>query len=332
MRHIKTPAGEVHDLRFSPDGESIYFVSWEPYESSVGPSDFGDVSNTPGLSGLQGLFDLASRASTFRCHLFQHAYRIDVRSGEVTGKWSFSGSEVAIITPDLRSVYHSVSVAVAGGELDLRRLDLITGANVRVYEANYPYPSKVAFTPNGHILAIAGSFTARDDRYYVHRLDVWHRTELDPLPTEADRLAYSPDGNFLALANRTSVQVWRGKTIAEQWAEPAVVLAWSLDGQLAWGHLERFAVVRPGSGEPLRAWNGGERDPCSAIAFSSNNRQVLTGSYRGICAFHDAVAGRQTGAFDWGIGKIHSVCFAPDGLTCAACGEKGQVVVWDVDT
>src|SRR5688500_6948423 len=114
MRHIKTPAGEVDSLRFSPDGESIYFLSWEPYESYVGPSDFGDVSNIPALSSLQGLFDLAGRADTFRCHLYQHAYRLGTRSGEITGKWSFSGSEVAIFTPDLHSVYHSVSVAVAG--------------------------------------------------------------------------------------------------------------------------------------------------------------------------------------------------------------------------
>lgn len=333
MRHIKTPAGEVCDLRFSPDGESVYFVSWEPYESSIGPSDFGDISTIPAFSGLQGLFELASQPSTFRYHLYQHAYRLDVRSGEITGKWSFSGSEVAIFTPDLRSIYHSVSVAVAGGELDLRRLDLVTGKEERVYDANVPYPHDFAFTPNGHLLAIYGHHYAGDGRYCVHRLDVWHRTELDPIPFDAHCLAYSPDGRFLATGNRSDgLRLWRGKTIAEQWAEPAAVLAWSPDGHLTWGLEERLAVARPESGEPLRVWNVREVGHFFALAFSPDNRRLLAGTDRGVCAFHDALAGQQTAAFEWGIGPIHSVAFAPDGLTCAAGGEKGQVVVWDVDT
>jgi hypothetical protein len=28
---------------------------------------------------------------------------------------------------------------------------------------------------------------------------------------------------------------------------------------------------------------------------------------------------------------LYSVCFAPDGLTCAAGGENDKVMLWDVD-
>ena len=34
---------------------------------------------------------------------------------------------------------------------------------------------------------------------------------------------------------------------------------------------------------------------------------------------------------EWKIGPLRSVCFAPDGLRCAAGSETGQVVVWDLD-
>ncbi len=41
-------------------------------------------------------------------------------------------------------------------------------------------------------------------------------------------------------------------------------------------------------------------------------------------------AGEPAGAYDWEVGRLAAVAFAPDGMTCAAGSEDGQVVVWDV--
>ena len=47
--------------------------------------------------------------------------------------------------------------------------------------------------------------------------------------------------------------------------------------------------------------------------------------------FYDTETWQMTQAFDWGIGRLRSVAFSPDGMLAAAGGDKGKVVVWDVD-
>ena len=44
----------------------------------------------------------------------------------------------------------------------------------------------------------------------------------------------------------------------------------------------------------------------------------------------DVAARREQAAFDWEIGPVCTVAFAPDGMTAAAAGLARQVVVWDV--
>lgn len=296
MRRFSFQAGEVRSLRFAADGRSLYALAKES-------------------GGL---------------HLFRRVCRIATLSGGVLNEWSLSGSEVAIFTPDLRSVYHSVSVAVAGGELDLRCLDLSSGRDRVAYESHVPYPSCVSFTPNGHILAIGGQHYSGDGFDYVHRLDVWHCTELEPVRTDVRALAYSPNGRFLAVGGFKTIQVWDGRTPTAQWAGRADVIAWATEGRFAWIEPQSLTIASSTSAEAPATMNP-QHGGFSALAFSACGRFLATGTDCGIASVHDAVTGDVRATFDWGIGKIHSVAFAPDGLTCAAGGDNGQVVVWDVE-
>jgi len=40
---------------------------------------------------------------------------------------------------------------------------------------------------------------------------------------------------------------------------------------------------------------------------------------------------RQTRALKWTVGKLSSVAISPDSTLAAAGGEKGQVILWDID-
>jgi WD40 repeat protein len=68
------------------------------------------------------------------------------------------------------------------------------------------------------------------------------------------------------------------------------------------------------------------------LAFSADSRQLALACGRGGVRLFAMPGGTQVGHFDWGIGRTTAVVFPPSGLTCAAGGENGQVVVWDVDS
>lgn len=114
--------------------------------------------------------------------------------------------------------------------------------------------------------------------------------------TFMDDLAFAPDGQ--------AVFAWDQKLL-ESW-------------DLAAG---RRSHVRK---SPGRAYFTG-------FAVHPGGRFVLTSGGDGLVRFWDADTLEPGRVMKWGIGKLHAVTVSPDGLLAAAGGEKGQVVVWDLD-
>lgn len=67
-----------------------------------------------------------------------------------------------------------------------------------------------------------------------------------------------------------------------------------------------------------------------AFSFAPDSRSIATGSEDGIVTLWDVGTGREMVRFDWQLGPVHSLAFAPDGMTLAA-GYAGKIVVWDVE-
>ena len=77
----------------------------------------------------------------------------------------------------------------------------------------------------------------------------------------------------------------------------------------------------------------------TSVAFSYDGRWMATSSNDTATTIWDTNTWEIQQRYEWQIGRLRTVCFASDGLRCAAASEKksdygedGQVVVWDLDT
>jgi WD40 repeat protein len=210
----------------------------------------------------------------------------------------------------------------------------------------HPYGTRsVSFSPDGTALLTAGSA----QRSEASKILLWdfdqHQTiggvTRPPHPIEAAVLR--PDGGAVAAACSDAGEglfVWERTT---GWAfkrKPLLLrapgdrcwgLAYSPDGQTLAGAFNsgRVAWWRPGQSQS--DWRDGHDGAAQALAFSPDGHLLLSTGKDGLIHLWDGLARSRLTTFDWQIGDVRCVAFAPDGLTAAA-GGNGPIVVWDVDS
>jgi WD40 repeat protein len=82
--------------------------------------------------------------------------------------------------------------------------------------------------------------------------------------------------------------------------------------------------------EPVTLCNDTPKD-FTALAFHPSGRYLAATSNDGTVKLYDTSTWAVAQALDWDIGQLRSVAFSPDGMLAAAGGDKGKIVVWDVD-
>lgn len=82
--------------------------------------------------------------------------------------------------------------------------------------------------------------------------------------------------------------------------------------------------------EPVKRLNASPKH-FTSVAFSRDGTQLATASNDTAATIWDPTSWEVRRRYEWEIGRLRTVCFAPDGLRCAAGSDSGQVVVWDLD-
>ncbi|MFO0877538.1 MAG: WD40 repeat domain-containing protein [Gemmataceae bacterium] len=152
--------------------------------------------------------------------------------------------------------------------------------------------SSVAFSPDGTTVA-TGSF---DRTVRLHQLGKRARSVMN-LHEKVHFLTFAGDGLSIAAASaRGLVRVFDTLSTGER--------------------LHLFA----------------EESPLHALCFSPDGRTLASaaGQQQGVVSFWEVQTGSRMSSFDWNIGEIHSMAFAPDGMRACAGGD-GKIMVWDID-
>jgi WD40 repeat protein len=82
--------------------------------------------------------------------------------------------------------------------------------------------------------------------------------------------------------------------------------------------------------EPVKLRNDNRKE-FTGLAFHPSGRYLAATSNDATVKLYDTTTWTLAEAYNWTIGRLRSVAFSPDGMLAAAGGDKGKIVVWDVD-
>ena len=201
----------------------------------------------------------------------------------------------------------------------------------------------LAFAPDGNRLAVSFTVDLEETRLYLLKVTDFakgHREVLHPLDegTEYAVLAFAPDGSTLAtsggLDDHPAVTGWNAATL-----EPlrtfvpkgarTLHLSYSPDGgTLAAVNAKTVFLLPPDLSVPRHTLAHPKQ--VNAVAFTPDGRHLLTTCQDAAVRVWDAATGKVVTSYDWNVGATTAVAVAPDGLTAAAAGQKGQVVLFDL--
>jgi WD40 repeat protein len=194
-------------------------------------------------------------------------------------------------------------------------------------------PAAVFVSVNNNQRGVRGAL------WSLHLTDTKRRASFAETKDVTERLVISADGRWLAgkLSGVATIRVWHV-------GGPKLPSRSSFNADVPF-YINDFALSADGShvatvdNYALEVWNtktgkhkrsGKHRSIVSAVACHPTRPVLVTGDHAGKVFLwsHDC---RVLTRYNWELGVVRGLAFAPDGLRCAVVYVSGKVVVWDVD-
>jgi WD40 repeat protein len=193
----------------------------------------------------------------------------------------------------------------------------------------------LSFSPDGQYLAAAARTLGAGGSLNGAGAYWWaNRPPFDRAGVPVEKVyaaAFAPAGTVLAVTCERAVALLEGPQGPQRWRYPlgsdwAAAVAFAPAGRalvIAANSYLLFADTdTPGKPERVKT----AIRILTALAVSPNGRTLLAGGRPGTVECYDLGSRTRRSAFEFGVGVVHGLAFAPDGCTFAVAGDKGLVV------
>ncbi len=312
VRVLKAAEGVILDLAFSPDGNAIAAaVEFQGvFLWNLGSHTPSPIRLANGTGSYQGGLQFSRNGRTV-CWVADGARREFDRDGKTTSERSFV---VTRLTIGVTQSQDGNRVASQHGFPDFCLTGWRAGDNdsddewIRTWNISTADVAveRPTFSPDGRLFAMLAR-SAVGDRWSSNP----RRVEVRDGATSAllgtgdypysidEPLQFSPDGQQLVGFNDMTLLVW--------------------------------PVPAPGPLGTPKLIRNDTRKQFTALAYHPSGRQLYAASNDEAVHVFDTTHWERVRRFSWGMGRLKSVAISPDGTLAGAGGDRGDVVIWDVD-
>lgn len=159
------------------------------------------------------------------------------------------------------------------------------------------FPTDMAISPDGRLLAVAGE----DKNLRLWDLEFSELKASFRHTNRVERVAFSPDGRFVASSIATHKSV---------------------------GRVQVFDVE---STRLLHRWHG-HTEPVKTVALSPEGNQIASAGWDETIHLWEATSGREINVLRANAGPVYSLAYRPDGCQLASAGSDGVIRLWNAKT